>query len=192
MTGLAVSAALGGLAARGIIVTQRSANTDLLSDRNTIWRDLLPYLHHLPLLGYGPNFLPKLVPLVFGPFAVAGQFLDPQNQWLNDAIQYGFVAAILLTLLLIALPLHGSRTYRMLLVVPLLLMVIVECLSEVPLAIFASIDGAFPVFFLVMWASLPRSKVLPAIGSEDLLQAPIDTKNERAASRIDLVSLQHK
>jgi len=183
---------LGGLAARGIIVTQRSANTDLLSDRNTIWRDLLPYLHHLPLLGYGPNFLPTLVPLVFGPFAVAGQFLDPQNQWLNDAIQYGFVAAILLTLLLIALPLHGSRTYRMLLVVPLLLMVIVECLSEVPLAIFASIDGAFPVFFLVMWASLPRSKVLPAIGSEDLLQAPIDTKNERAASRIDLVSLQHK
>jgi hypothetical protein len=178
---------LGGLAARGIILTQRSANTDLLSDRNTIWRDLLPYLHHLPLLGYGPNFLPKLVPLVFGPYAVAGQILDPQNQWLNDAIQYGFVAAILLTLLLIALPLHGSRTYRMVLLVPMLLMVIVECLSEVPLAIFASIDGAFPVFFLVMWASLPRSKDLPTTGSEDLLQASIDM-DDRAASRFDLMS----
>jgi len=183
---------LGGLAARRIIVTQRSANTDILSNRNTIWRDLLPYLHHLPLLGYGPNLLPKLVPLVFGPYAVAGQILDPQNQWLNDAIQYGFVAAILLTLLLVALPLHGSRTYRMLLLVPLLLMVIVECLSEVPLAIFASIDGAFPVFFLVMWASLPSSKELPATGSEDLLQASIDTKNGCAASTFDLISLQRK
>jgi O-antigen/teichoic acid export membrane protein len=153
--------ALGGLAARSIIFTQRSDNTDVLSNRDNIWRDLIPYLHHLPLFGNGPNFLPKLVPLVFGPYAVTGQILDPQNQWLNDAIQFGFVAAILLTLFLFAVPLHASKTYRMVLLVPLVLMVIVECFSEVPLAVFGSIDGAFPLFFLVMWAPLRRATAPP-------------------------------
>ena len=182
----------GGLAAKSIIFKQRSDTTDLLSDRDTIWRDLIPYLHHLPLLGYGPNFLPKLVPLVFGPFAVPGQLLDPQNQWLNDAIQYGFVAAILLTLLLIAVPLHGSGTFRMLVVVPLLVMVIVECFSE---------DGAFPVFFLVMWASLPRRTVRPGAGGDDLLAIPLESDDgyddpgadpsadQGADQRMDLMSV---
>jgi len=194
----------GGLAAKSIIFKQRSDTTDLLSDRDTIWRDLIPYLHHLPLLGYGPNFLPKLVPLVFGPFAVPGQLLDPQNQWLNDAIQYGFVAAILLTLLLIAVPLHGSGTFRMLVVVPLLVMVIVECFSEVPLAIFASIDGAFPVFFLVMWASLPRRTVRPGAGGDDLLAIPLESDDgyddpgadpsadQGADQRMDLMSVPRR
>jgi hypothetical protein len=153
--------AIGGLAARHTIVTQRSDNTDVLSNRDTIWRDLIPYLHHLPLFGYGPTFLPKLVPLVFGPFALTGQILDPQNQWLSDAIQFGFPAAILLTLFLLAIPINGSKTYRLLLLVPLIVMVFIECFSEVPLAVFGSIDGAFPLFFLVMWAPLPRNRTFP-------------------------------
>jgi hypothetical protein len=159
----------GGLGVWPILVSRRSANTDVLSNRDEIWRDLFPYLHHLPLFGYGPNFLPKLVPLVFGPYALADQILDPQNQWLNDSIQYGFMAAILLTLLLLAIPLHGSKTYRRTLLLPLLLMVFVECFSEVPLAVFGSIDGAFPLFFLVMWAPLRRNRELPKYESPSFI-----------------------
>jgi hypothetical protein len=137
-----------------LVDVQRATNTDILSGRDLIWRDLLPYLHHLPILGWGPKFFPELVPLVFGPFAVPGQILDPQNQWLSDSLEFGFVAAILLTGLLVVIPRYGSWTYRRLLLFPLLIAVIVECFSEVPLAIFSSIDGALPLFLLIMWAPL--------------------------------------
>jgi hypothetical protein len=137
-----------------LVDVQRATNTDVLSGRDVIWRDLLPYLHHLPILGWGPKFFPELVPLVFGPFAVPGQILDPQNQWLSDSLEFGLVAAILLTGLLVVIPHYGSWTYRRLLLFPLLIAVIIECLSEVPLAIFSSIDGALPLFLLIMWAPL--------------------------------------
>ena len=133
-----------GIGAWGVIDVQRQGNTDVLSNRDVIWRDLLPFLHHLPLFGYGPNLFPQLVPLVFGPFAIPGQILDPQNQWLNDALEFGFVGAALLTFAVLAIPLHASRTYRLAVLLPLIAMVFVEGLSEVPLALFSSIDGAFP------------------------------------------------
>ena|GEM_PF-6066455 len=144
-------AAIGGWR---IIDFQRQVNTGVLSGRNVIWRDLIPYLHHLPIFGYGPNFFPRLVPLVFGPFALSSQVLDPQNQWLNDSLEFGYAAAVLLTVLLLLIPRHGSKTYRRMLLLPLLAMVIVECFSEVPLAVFSSISGAFPLFLLLMLAPL--------------------------------------
>lgn len=149
-----IGISIAGVSAWGLIDTQRAANTDVLSDRDTIWRDLVPYLHHLPIFGYGPDLFPRLVPLVFGPFAVSNQVLDPQNQWLNDSLEFGFTAAFLLTLFLFAVPIHGSPVYRRLLLFPVLAIVIVDCFSEVPLAVFSSIDGAFPMFLLVMWAPL--------------------------------------
>ena len=107
----------------------------------------------MPIFGYGPNFFPQLVPLVFGPNAL-NQVLDAQNQWLSDSLEFGFVAAAVLTLFLIALPLYGSSTYRRALLLPLLIMVLVDCFSQVPLALFSSIDGAFPLFLLVLFAPL--------------------------------------
>ena len=137
----------------GVIDVRRSANTDVLTGRDNIWHDLVPYLHHVPIFGYGPNFFPQLVPLVLGPNALS-QVLDAQNQWLSDSLEFGFVAAAALTLFLIALPLYGSSTYRRVLLLPLLIMVLVDCLSQVPLALFSSIDGAFPLFLLVLFAPL--------------------------------------
>ena len=153
--------AIAGIGGWRIIDVQRQVNTDVLSGRDLIWHDLIPYLHHLPIFGYGPELFPRLVPLVFGPYALAGQILDPQNQWLNDSLEFGYAAAAMLTLLLVLIPRHGSKTYRRMLLFPLLTMVIVECFSEVPLAVFSSIDGAFPLFLLLMWAPLRgRRKVV--------------------------------
>jgi O-Antigen ligase len=150
-----------GIGAWGLINVQRQGNTDVLSGRDVIWNDLLPFLHHVPLFGYGPNLFPQLVPLVFGPYAVPGQILDPQNQWLNDALEFGFVGAALLTLCVLSMPFHASRTYRWAVTLPLLAMVVVEGFSEVPLALFSSIDGAFPLFLLVMLA--PRPAAVPRL-----------------------------
>jgi hypothetical protein len=146
--------AIAGIGGWRIIDVRRQVNTDVLSGRDVIWRDLIPYLHHLPIFGYGPDFLPRLVPLVFGPYGLPGQILDPQNQWLNDSLEFGYAAAVMLTLLLVLIPWHGSKTYRRMLLLPLLMMVIVEGFSEVPLAVFLSIDGAFPLFLLLMLAPL--------------------------------------
>ncbi len=138
---------------RGVVDIRRSANTDVLTGRDNIWHDLVPYLHHVPIFGYGPKFFPQLVPLVLGPNAL-NQVLDAQNQWLSDSLEFGFVAAAALTLFLIALPLYGSSTYRRALLLPLLVVVLVDCFSQVPLALFSSIDGAFPLFLLILFAPL--------------------------------------
>jgi hypothetical protein len=141
----------------GVLDVRRQANTDVLSDRNVVWHDLLPYLHHVPLFGYGPDIFVQLDPIIFGPFTPQGQILDAQNQWLSDSIEFGIVAAVLLTICIIVIPLRGTSVYRWLLLFPLLAMVLVEGIAEVPLSVFASIDGAFPLFLLVMWAPLRAS-----------------------------------
>jgi O-antigen/teichoic acid export membrane protein len=162
---------VAGIGGWRLIDVQRQVNSDVLSGRDVIWRDLIPYLHHLPIFGYGPYFFPRLVPLVFGPYALPGQVLDPQNQWLNDSLEFGFAAAVMLTLALVLIPRHGSKTYRRMLLFPLLTMVIVECFSEVPLAVFSSIDGAFPLFLLLMLAPLRgRPKVEEVTRSEPSAQ----------------------
>jgi O-Antigen ligase len=155
-----------GVAAWGIIDVQRQANTDVLSDRNVIWHDLIPYLHHLPIFGFGPNIFVQLDPVVFGQYTPYGQILDAQNQWLSDSIEFGFGAAVILTLCLVVIPIYGTQTYRWGLLLPLVVMTLIEGFSEVPLSIFLSIDGAFPLFLLVMWAPLRGSKSpVPRLGS---------------------------
>jgi O-antigen ligase len=144
--------AITGAGLWGVLDVRRQANTDVLSDRNVVWHDLIPYLLHAPLFGYGPNIFVRLDPIIFGPYTPQGQILDAQNQWLSDSVEFGVVAAILLTICLIVIPLRGTSLYRWLLLFPLLAMVLVEGISEVPLSVFASIDGAFPLFLLVMWA----------------------------------------
>jgi len=146
--------AITGAGLWGVLDVRRQANTNVLSDRNVVWHDLIPYLHHVPLFGYGPNIFVLLDPIIFGPYTPQGQILDAQNQWLSDSVEFGFVAAALLTIFLIVIPLRGTSAYRWLLLFPLLTMVFVEGISEVPLSVFASIDGAFPLFLLVMWAPL--------------------------------------
>jgi hypothetical protein len=98
---------------------------------------------------------------VFGPYTPYGEVLDAQNQWLSDSIEFGILAAVLLTLCLVIMPLRGTTSYRRLLLLPLLAMVFVECVSEVPLAVFSSIDGAIPLFLLIMWSPL-RDRNQPA------------------------------
>jgi O-Antigen ligase len=143
--------AIAGIGTWRIINIRRAANTDVLTGRDNIWHDLVPYLHHLPIFGYGPNIFIQLRPLVLGPNAV-NQVLDAQNQWLSDSLEFGFVAAAALTLFLFALPFYGSSTYRRMLLLPLLIMVLFDCISQVPLAVFSSIDGAFPLFLLILFA----------------------------------------
>ncbi len=157
--------AIVGTGLWGVLDVRRQANTDVLSDRNVVWHDLIPYLHHVPLFGYGPYIFVQLDPVIFGPYTPQGQILDAQNQWLSDSIEFGFVAAALLAICLIVIPLRGTSAYRWLLLFPLLAMVFVEGIAEVPLSVFASIDGAFPLFLLVMWAplrALPPDDIDPA------------------------------
>jgi hypothetical protein len=146
--------AITGAGLWGVLNVRRQANTNILSDRNVIWHDLIPYLHHVPLFGYGPNIFVVLDPIFYGPYTPQGQILDAQNQWLSDSVEFGFVAAALLALCLVVIPLRATSAYGWLLLFPILTMVIVEGISEVPLSVFASIDGAFPLFLLVMWAPL--------------------------------------
>lgn len=146
--------AITGAGLWGVLDVRRQANTDVLSDRNVIWHDLIPYLHHVPLFGYGPNIFVVLDPIIYGPYTPQGQILDAQNQWLSDSVEFGIVAAAMLAICLLVIPLRGTSAYRWLLLFPLLTMVFVESISEVPLSVFASIDGAFPLFLLVMSAPL--------------------------------------
>jgi disulfide bond formation protein DsbB len=164
---------------RGVVDIRRSANTDVLTGRDNIWHDLVPYLHHVPIIGYGPNFFPQLVPLVLGPNAL-NQVLDAQNQWLSDSLEFGFVAAAVLTLFLIALPIYGSSTYRRALLLPLLVMVLVDCFSQVPLALFSSIDGAFPLFLLVLFAPLRGRVHVGAIHTPCAARAQLSLKADQS------------
>jgi hypothetical protein len=152
---------LASVGAWGIIDIQRTRQSDILSDRDVIWRDLIPYLHQVPTFGYGPNIFLQLAPRILGPYTPYGQVVDPQNQWLNDSLEFGLAAAAILTLFLVVMLLRGPLLYRRQLLLPLVMMVLVEGLSEVPLAVFSSIDGVFPLFLLLMWAPLrPRRRLV--------------------------------
>jgi hypothetical protein len=172
-----------GIGVSRLLDAKRQANTDVLSNRDIIWHDLIPYLHHLPIFGYGPNIFVQLDPLVFGPYTPTGQILDAQNQWLSDSVEFGYVAAALLTLCVIMIPLRGSTTFRRALLFPLLAMVFVECFSEVPLAVFSSIDGAFPLFLLAMWAPLRGNKhPIQKILRESTLQRSMNNRQDTVRS----------
>jgi O-antigen ligase/polysaccharide polymerase Wzy-like membrane protein len=143
------------LASWGLVDIKRAANSDVLSGRNLIWHELLPYLHDLSIFGHGPVFLQGLSTLVYGPYG-SGFYVDAQNQWLSDAIMFGFVGAIITSILLVIMAVHGPLWYRKTIILPLLLMLVVECFSEVPIGIWNGIPGAFPIFIIVMLVPIVR------------------------------------
>ena len=144
-----------GLVVAGVYVWQmvidirRTTSHDVLTNRDVIWRQLFPYLHHLPLFGYGPDFLQGLRVQLFGYWVPPSFYVDAQNQWLSDALQYGYPVAVMTTLFLVAVATRGPLSMRRVILLPMVAMVFAECFSEVPISLWASTEAAFPLFLIL-------------------------------------------
>jgi hypothetical protein len=117
----------------------------------------MPYLHHTPLFGYGPDFLQSLRVELFGIYVPSTFYVDAQNQWLSDSLQYGIPVAVLTTLFLIALATRGSFHSRRVVLLPVMAMVFLECFSEVPISIWGSTEAAFPLFLIICLAPIRQT-----------------------------------
>jgi hypothetical protein len=167
------SLAIAGAATWGVIDVQRTGNGGVLTGRSAVWHTLVPYLHNLPLFGYGPEFVPRFTDSIFGPYSTIS---DAQNQWLSEALNFGFASAVALTALLVIMTLRGPSGYRRLVILPLIFMLVVECFSEVPFDLWSSIVGAFPLFVVLLLApwktsnrargALARSTISKRVGVE--------------------------
>lgn len=140
-----------------------SSSSSVLSGRRLIWHDLLPYLHHVPVFGYGPNFFPDLAThealpgLYVAPNYIRG--FQAQNQLLSDALVFGLAAAVMTLAALIVVGRQGSFGYRSTILWPILSIIVVECITETPISLYQSIEQAFPLYLLVLLtpvAALPR------------------------------------
>jgi hypothetical protein len=157
--------ACAGLMAWSVINIRRSSSHDVLTNRDVVWNKLMPYLHHTPLFGYGPDFLQSLRVELLGPYVPSTFYVDAQNQWLSDALQYGFPVAVLTTVLLIALATRGSLYTRRVVLLPVMAMAFIECFSEVPISIWGSTEAAFPLFLIICLA--PVARLRPDTSGED-------------------------
>jgi hypothetical protein len=146
------------LLAWGEINIQRSSSADVLTNRDVLWHKLLPYLQGLPLFGYGPEFLQEIRVQLFGPYVSPTYYVDAQNQWLSDAIQFGIPAAVLTTLLFVAIATRGPLAPRRVLLIPLVAVMFVECFSEVPISLWSSTEAAFPLFLVLTAAPLAHER----------------------------------
>ena len=136
------------------VLIQRASSSDVLSGRNIIWQNTLPLLRQLDVFGYGPGAIPRLFPDVGGPGTVIPQ---AQNQWLNDAINFGWVGPILLAALCLSISLAGPLSHRRMLLFPMLIYILVVSFSETPLDIWDSIVQAFPLFLIFIVTSRGRN-----------------------------------
>jgi hypothetical protein len=131
------------------IDVERRANSNVLTGRPQIWAVASSLARHVGLLGDGPEAIARLFPNLLGPYSQVSQ---AQNQWINDAINFGYFESALLALLLLSIILTRQRDYRQAILVPLIGMVLVESISEIPIDLWASIVPAFPFFVLLMFS----------------------------------------
>ena len=139
------------------VLIQRAGASDVLSGRNIIWQNTLPLLHQLNVLGYGPQAIVRLFPDVGGPGSVVSQ---AQNQWLNDAINFGWVGPFLLAALCLSISLAGPLSHRRMLLFSMLMYILVVSFSEEPLDLWNSIVQAFPLFLTFIVTSRGRNALL--------------------------------
>jgi hypothetical protein len=137
-----------------VVLIQRAGNSGVLTGRDIIWQNTLPLLRQLNVFGYGPNAIARLFPDVGGPGSVIS---SAQNQWLNDAINFGWVAPFLLATLCLSILLAGPLSHRRNLLFPMLVYILLVSLSEEPLDIWNSIVQAFPLFLTFIVTSRGRN-----------------------------------
>jgi O-Antigen ligase len=139
------------------ILIERVGSSDVLSGRNIIWQNTLPLLRQLSVFGYGPQAIVRLFPDVGGPYTMIP---SAQNQWLNDAINFGWVGPVLLAALCLSISLAGPLSHRRMLLFPMLIYILVVSFSEEPIDLWNSIVQAFPLFLTFIVTSRGRNLLL--------------------------------
>jgi O-Antigen ligase len=140
------------------VLIQRAGSSDVLSGRNIIWQNTLLLLRQLSVFGYGPQAIARLFPDVAGVGNNA--VTQAQNQWLDDAINFGWVGAILLAVLCLSILVAGPLSHRRMLLFPILIYILIVSFSEVPLDIWNSIVQAFLLFLIFIVTSRGRNPLL--------------------------------
>lgn len=138
-----------------------SGSADVLSGRAVIWHNAVQLLPTVGWLGDGPETVARLFPAIGG---VGSNIPEAQNQWLNDVLNFGYVTTGLLFVFLLAL--LASRlvkNYRLLVIVPLVGMILLESMSEVPIDFWLSTVEAFPIFLLIMMCPREAFAVVPPL-----------------------------
>jgi hypothetical protein len=139
------------------VLIQRAGSSDVLSGRNIIWQNTLPLLRQLSVFGYGPQAIARLFPDVGGPGSIVSQ---AQNQWLNDAINFGWMGPFLLAVLYLGISLAGPLSHRRMLLFSMLIYMLIVSFSEEPLDIWNSTVQAFPLFLTFIVTSRGRNTLL--------------------------------
>ena len=80
-----------------------------------------------------------------------------QNQWLNDAVNFGWAGPIILAALCLTIALAGPLPHCCMLLFPMLIYILVVSFSETPLDIWDSIVQAFPLFLTFIVTSRGRN-----------------------------------
>jgi hypothetical protein len=131
---------------------------DVLSGRSLIWAAAAHLATQVGVLGDGPETIARRFFTLLGPYTTLYQ---AQNQWVNEAVNFGYFETALLGLLLFSFLFVHHRTYRYTVLLPLVGMFFVESLSEIPIDFWASIIQAFPFFLLLLLS--PRRPRLPSV-----------------------------
>ena len=139
------------------VLTQRAGGSDVLTGRDVIWQNTLPLLRQLNVFGYGPQAIARLFSDVGGPGSMISQ---AQNQWLNDALNFGWVGPVLLAALCLSISLAGPASHRRILLFSMLIYILVVSFSEEPLDLWNSIVQAFPLFLTFIVTSRGRNPLL--------------------------------
>ena len=139
------------------VLIQRAGGSDVLTGRDVIWQNTLPLLRQLNVFGYGPQAIARLFPDVGGPGSMISQ---AQNQWLNDAINFGWVGPVLLAALCLSISLAGPLSHRRMLLFSMLIYILVVSFSEEPLDLWNSIVQAYPLFLTFIVTSRGRNPLL--------------------------------
>jgi O-antigen ligase len=143
------------------VLIQRAGSSGVLTGRNIIWQNTLPVLRQLNVFGYGPQAIARLFPDLSGPGSVPGSATtQAQNQWLNDAINFGWVGAFLLAALCLSILLAGPLSHRRMLLFPMLIYILIVSFSGEPLDIWNSIAQAFPLFLTFIVTSRGRNPLI--------------------------------
>ena len=124
-----------------------SGQGDILTGRALIWADASHLVHQVGLLGDGPETIARLFPALLGAYT---HIYQAQNQWINDAVNFGYLESALLAVLLLSFLVTGERTYRHTLLIPLVGFILIESFSEIPIDFWASTVEAFPFFLLLL------------------------------------------
>lgn len=128
--------------------------------RDQIWRVALDEWQRYPILGYGPTLFDDEYRQTIGmPFATHGH-----NQYIDVLARAGLVGATGLTAFLIAFLIMAVKASKRTggLSMALFMLVVVRCVSEVPVHFWGYGTEAFTIFLVLYSAVLPRKEYVAA------------------------------